>query len=66
MSIDSIKYVAWTKFFMEFVTMTKLSGHEVMVFKSGEKSDVDGFISCFGARRVYDKHNEDELYGVIV
>ena len=66
MSIDSIKYVAWTKFFMEFVTMTKLSGKNVMLFKSGENSDVNGFISRFQAHRVYDRHNEDELYGVIV
>jgi hypothetical protein len=66
MSIDNIKYVAWTKFFMEFVTMTKLSGKNVMLFKSGENSDVNGFISCFHAHRMYDRHNEDELYGVIV
>ena len=66
MSIDSIKYVAWTEFFMEFVTMTKLSGQNVMLFKSGENSDVNGFISRFHAHRMYDRHNEDELYGVIV
>lgn len=66
MSIDSIKYVAWTKFFMEYVTMMRLGKDEVMLFKSGENSDVNGFISCFHAHRMYDRHNEDELYGVIV
>ena len=66
MSTDSIKHIAWTEFFMEFVTMSELSGQDVMIFKSGENSDVNGFVLRFEARKVYDRHNEDELYGVLV
>ena len=63
---ENIINSAWTDFFMEFVTMSELSGQNVMIFKSGEKSDINGFILRFQARKVYDRHNEDELYGVII
>lgn len=66
MTRENIINSAWTDFFMEFVTMSKLRGQNVMIFKSGEKSDINGFVLRFQARKVYDRHNEDELYGVII
>lgn len=66
MSEESIKHIAWTKFFMEFVTNKRLNHRNVMIFKSGENSDVNGFILQFKAHLMYDSHNEDELYGVVI
>lgn len=69
MSINDIIYYAETHCLMGYIGRKQLNGNDVMIFRAEEKSKVKDFIQYFSpdkAKKLYDSHNEDELYGIIL
>lgn len=69
MDLNDIIYYAEKYFSMVFVGQKELEGNRVAIFTVNEKSLVNNFIQYFSpykAQRLYDSHNENELYGLIM
>lgn len=70
MSLDlNIVTKAFLKFTMYHVDNVKIKEKKVMIFRSDQQSDINGFIKYFEkykAQVFYDSHTEYDLYGLII
>ena len=69
MCLNDIIYYAEKYFSMVFVGQKEFEGNRVAIFTVNEKSLVNRFIQYFSpykAQKLYDSHNENELYGIVL
>lgn len=69
MDLNNIIFCAENYYSMIYVCTKKMNDKNVVIFTVNQKSLINNFIQYFSpykAQRLYDSHNENELYGLIL